>query len=395
VLPAVPLLLWPVAATAADGLTVWGWPIAAAVAIAVALAAATALLRLRRRNAELAQQGAEAAAEARLWASLLEAAPEGYWLWPVGTATGVGDAISPGRCSPDLSKSFGLPPDGGWESFRERLVARAPDDLETAVAALRGDGTPFDLTAEVADSGRVVQLIGRRAAAPGHGGADIIWVHDVTAPMRALAEARAAVIPAEAERESFEAVLNSLPLPIWRRRPDLRVDWTNAAYRRIVGGDPEIAAGDRELGANAIDRDGRGLGERALKTRVAQSESHPVVVDGTRRLFDFTETPLRRSDGLAYGLGGYARDVTALEEVQQELARHVASHAEVLEQLASGIAIFGSDMRLKFFNQSYVRLWGLDAGWLHGEPTMGEIIEALRARRRLPEHADFQRFKQE
>jgi signal transduction histidine kinase len=391
-------LLWPGGAAAADGAFTLDWPLAAVGGVVVALAAAVpVLLRMRRQVADLARRGEQATAAAQQCASLLDAAPDGYLFWPVGEAAlSDGDGGNGGHCSTGLSESLGLPPTGGWEQFRDRLVPRARNDLAAALTALRDHGRPFDLPVEVAESGRSLQLLGRRAAADGHGAADIVWVHDVTAAVQALAEARAAAERAEAERESFEMLLNSLPLPVWRRRADLGLDWCNAAYGRIVGRDPEAAAASgRELGAGVIDREGRGLGERALKTRVAQSESHPVVVDGARRLFDFNESPLWTADGGMNGLCGYAQDVTALEEVQQELARHIASHAEVLEQLASGIAIFGSDMRLKFFNQSYVRLWGLDAGWLHGEPTIGEVLEALRERRRLPEHADFQAFKQE
>jgi len=54
-----------------------------------------------------------------------------------------------------------------------------------------------------------------------------------------------------------------------------------------------------------------------------------------------------------------------------------------------------ADRRIQFYNTAYVRLWQLDEGWLRSEPDYGEILEALRERRRLPEYADFPAFKQE
>ena len=40
-------------------------------------------------------------------------------------------------------------------------------------------------------------------------------------------------------------------------------------------------------------------------------------------------------------------------------------------------------------------LWRLDERWLDSLPTMGEVLEDLRERRRLPEHADFPAFKKD
>src|SRR3546814_4674597 len=59
----------------------------------------------------------------------------------------------------------------------------------------------------------------------------------------------------------------------------------------------------------------------------------------------------------------------------------------------SAIAIFGPDKRLKFFNQAYVSLWNFEESWLESEPTLAELLEDLRERRRLPEYADFPAHK--
>src|SRR3546814_16425165 len=83
-----------------------------------------------------------------------------------------------------------------------------------------------------------------------------------------------------------------------------------------------------------------------------------------------------------------------METVQADLDRHIAAHAEVLEQLRSGIAMFGADGHLEFFNRGYSSLWRLDPEWLAGGPPLAEILEMLRERRRLPEVADFRAYKQ-
>src|SRR5690606_29462612 len=120
-----------------------------------------------------------------------------------------------------------------------------------------------------------------------------------------------------------------------------------------------------------------------------QSESHHIVIGGSRRLMEFCEFPT----GGGF-VGGIAQDFTSMESIQANLNLHVEAHAEVLEQLRSGIAMFGPDERLRFFNRGYSGLWRLDPEWLDSGPQLGEILELLRERRRLPEVADFRAYKQ-
>nr|WP_255542308.1 PAS domain-containing sensor histidine kinase [Azospirillum sp. INR13] len=175
------------------------------------------------------------------------------------------------------------------------------------------------------------------------------------------------------------------------RDRSLRLSWCNRAYARAVDGDPDsVVAEGRELTAT-----GPALAERARSGGFAQSDRAPVVIGTERRLLEVTEAPLPLTDGGGTLVVGYALDLTPLEELRGELDRHLTAHAEVLERLGTAIAIFGPDTRLTFFNQAYARLWDLDEAWLRTEPTNAELLEELRARRRLPEYADYQTFKRE
>jgi len=186
-------------------------------------------------------------------------------------------------------------------------------------------------------------------------------------------------------RERLQTLIDSLPIPIWRRDADLKLEFVNQAYARALETDrPQVLAKRRELAG------GSDLAQRARDLRSAQSESRPIVVAGDRRLFEFTELPL--ADG---GLAGHGLDVTSLESTQFELARHVQAHAEVLESLGTGIIILGPDARLKFFNDAYRRLFGLEADALRGEPALDQLLEMLRERRGLPEQSDFPAYKRD
>ncbi|WP_336139404.1 PAS domain-containing protein, partial [Klebsiella pneumoniae] len=60
---------------------------------------------------------------------------------------------------------------------------------------------------------------------------------------------------------------------------------------------------------------------------------------------------------------------------------------------AEAVAVFGPGKKLIFHNAAFAELWGLEPAWLLEEPTHGEILDRLRQRRRLPETADYAKWK--
>jgi signal transduction histidine kinase len=281
---------------------------------------------------------------------------------------------------------------GGTAGFRSVLLRFAAPDatlIEAAVARLRDEGAAFALAA-ASTTGARLDVIGRRAGGPdGAAVADIVWFLEPASTGELTAERDGA----RNERDSLRRVFDSLPLPIWRRRADdLALIEVNRAYAQAMEASPgQAVAEHREIGARVLGGHGRELAERARQTQVAQSESHHIVVGGQRRLMEFTEQPLEGAQEIL----GFARDFTDLETMQSELARHVAAHGEVLENVAVAVAIFNAEARLSFFNSAFAQLWRLEEDWLAAEPTLDELLERLRERRRLPEYADFRAFKRQ
>src|SRR3546814_105310 len=126
------------------------------------------------------------------------------------------------------------------------------------------------------------------------------------------------------------------------------------------------------------------------KADKACSETHHVVMGGARHLLEIVELPFGRDASL-----GLAVDRTELEEVQAELGRHIRVQSEMLENLSTAIAIYGRDLHLMFFNTAYAHLWELDEDFLQGHPHLGDVLEALRDRRRFPEYPNFPAYKRE
>ncbi len=352
----------------------------ALIALAALAAALAALAVLYRRRWQAAERVAGAAARtAERAEAQLAAAPLGCLaIAPAGAAV---------HGAPALFEALGL------GALTEAPLGAIPDAFEdedakalsAAIEDLRGRGAEFHMTLARKDGARVLEFRGARArAADGASVAELIWLHDVTESSRALADA-------EAERDSFKGLLDALPLPIWRRDGALDLVYCNRAYGRAVDEAPAQALTKAvELLGKAKAEAGRAIGRRALAARAPASEAHHVVIEGSRRLLEVGEYPTR--DGSLIGL---AVDRTDAEELQAELSRHVGAHADVLENLGSAIAIFGPDLKLKFFNSSYAHLWRLDENFLQREPELGDILEALREVRRLPEHANFPEYKRE
>lgn len=174
-----------------------------------------------------------------------------------------------------------------------------------------------------------------------------------------------------------DAALATVPGPVWRRNAAGEIVFANAAARPLL---------------DDLARSGS-LAARARETGREQSESRNLVIDGNRRLFEIFETP--EADGFGDGTIGFGRDVTALEQLQSDLARHVDAHAEVLEKLNSAIAVFGPDRRVVFANTAFALMWEIDPDRLETGPTLSEILDMARESRRLPEQSDFRAWRED
>ncbi len=368
--------------------------------LAVALGALAIAYWRRWKQAEA--EAAAARRRATKSEATLASAPLGCLVIVPDGAPGGGPGGGPGgpwvHGQPALMAALGLngQTEAALGAIPDAFEAADAKRLSAALAALRNQGDGFELRLQCKDGGRVLEVRGARATgATGATGAaqdtrgaessaDVLWFHDVTEVVRKTAHARA-------ERDGYKTLLDDLPLPIWRRDQELNLVYCNRAYGRIVDMDPDaVLTGAVELLGKAKAEAGRAIAARVLAVGASEIESHRVVVEGSRRLLEIGEHPAR--DGTLIGL---AVDRTEAEELEAELRRHVGAHDAVLENLGSAIAIFGPDLSLRFFNGSYSHLWGLDEDFLRTEPELGDILEALREARRLPEQSNFPEFKRE
>ena len=213
----------------------------------------------------------------------------------------------------------------------------------------------------------------------------VVLFHDVSAGIEALQGIKHENSILKKDLVYKSNIINSLPFPVWVRDKNFKIQYSNTQFNYLVPKEQQYSAKIN------IARKEKELSEKAYNTNVVQSEEIYVVINGKRNLYHFYEVPITDS-GLVMGT---CYDCGDKDQIKSELQRHVAAQSDLLESTASAVAVYGSDMKLKFFNQAFVKMWGLEEHWLVTQPSYTEFLNKLRSDRKLPEQIDFQLFKKE
>jgi signal transduction histidine kinase len=279
-----------------------------------------------------------------------------------------------------LTGISGLPQDHAeLLKFGRWLGLDAAQELKKGLDQLFADGRPFSQLLKTVDGG-VVEADGRAA-----GGRAILRLRDVAGRKRDLAQILDQHRQLVRDTLAGRTLLDALPMAAWFRGRDGRIQWVNAAYVKAVD-----ATGEAEVRGRQIElleaRQREAVAAALAKGQPFRERVH-IVIGGTRKAHDVVVLPL---EGASVGA---AIDVAALETAQGELDRHVAAYERTFDRVATGVAIFGPDQRLTFFNEAYRKLWQLDADRLAMKPTDGELLDRLRELSRLPEVVNYRDWK--
>jgi signal transduction histidine kinase len=279
-----------------------------------------------------------------------------------------------------LPERTGVPVDrAGFLAFGTWLQPESAGRLDRGVARLRERGEAFNLVLAT-NAGRLIEALGRTV-----GASATVRFRDLTGDRLAKAEIETRYNLLTAEVEAMRAMLSAAPMPIWLRDADGRLAWVNAAYAAAVEAAGEADAVKRKL--ELLDHTGRGMIARGRETAPFFSGRLPAIVASNRHIFDVADL------ASPTGSAGIAVDVTAIEAAEAALRREINFNARTLDQLATAVAIFGPDRRLRSYNAAYRALFDLDASFLDGMPDENAVLDRLRAARKLPEQADFRSWR--
>jgi signal transduction histidine kinase len=253
-------------------------------------------------------------------------------------------------------------------------------------------GHPFSLTVRPQGSVRILRIDGGPAPAGFAQRSALLWFHDVTETEQRKAALTESLERRSAALEALSSLIEAAPFPMWHRGPDLKLAMVNGAYVAAVEG--EDAAAVVRAGIELIDEaDGRDPLAEAADVRDRQqvaARTVPATVSGERRMMQVVEVPLGPN-----GVAGYAIDVEDQEQARTDLNRFVRAQRDMLDRLSAGVAQFGRDRGLIFFNQPFARLFSLTADFLADRPEFDRVIDAMREAGNLPEVRDFPDWKAE
>lgn len=220
----------------------------------------------------------------------------------------------------------------------------------------------------------------------------VLWFEDISDHHFELSSAQNKSAELQNESEKLSHILNSIDDPVWLYDHNGRIILCNPAYESLVQDKQEnIITTQKEI--SFIKKQGqKTLKELALSTfdsKLDSEEQRFANVGGDRKSYLVRCNYINSNYVL-----GIAKDKTREDEMAKESERNISAYRGFMEHLRAGIALFSTDHRLQFYNSSFSQLWQLDELYLNSKPKLGDVLERLREQRRLPEQADFKRYKQ-
>ena len=115
-----------------------------------------------------------------------------------------------------------------------------------------------------------------------------------------------------------------------------------------------------------------------------------IVVNDAAETVSLHVIEIVRQDGSRIG---FATDAGTAAAAERTLTRFVQTMTETFAHLTVGLAIFDRNQTLALFNPALVQMWQVEPAWLARRPSLRDILDELRAIRRLPELEDFHQWR--
>jgi signal transduction histidine kinase len=266
---------------------------------------------------------------------------------------------------------------------REAILARggelAPEDGEGAPPAIARAAAAGSARTErrhvvVAGSRRLLEI----TEMPDAAGGTIGFAIDCTALERVEGEMARHV-------NAHGQVLENIQAAVAIYGPDKRLNFFNSAFARLWDVEEEYLAGEPWLD-ELLERlrERRRVPEfadfRAFKRQ--QLDLFGSLIEPQTELMHLPDDRTLSVSVSPHPLGGLIfvyEDVTNRLALERSYNTLIEVQRETLDNLFEGIAVFGSDGRLKLHSPNYRKIWGLSEADLDGEPHFSEIVEKTRA----------------
>lgn len=263
--------------------------------------------------------------------------------------------------------------------FGKWLEQAAASDLKAGLDALFEHGRAFNMIVRTRAGGHL-EAEGRTA-----GGRALLRLRDVIGYKRDLARIIDQHTRMRDDIEACRALLDNVPSPIWFRGTDGRLSWVNRAYCTAVEAASAAEVSERQI--ELLEMRQRQAVDRLAKRGDIYRERAELLLGGELKPHELVVVPLDHHQA------ALALDVGAVEQAQGELDRRSAAYERTLDKVATAVAIFSADRKLSYFNEAFLKLWGLDPAFLKTRPTETVVLDKLRDAGRLPETTNYRDWR--
>lgn len=191
--------------------------------------------------------------------------------------------------------------------------------------------------------------------------------------------------------QARDAIFETLGSAVAIFGSDKRLEFFTRAYAKLWGLDPGWLQ-DRPDFGEVLEK----LREMRRLPEVADFRAFKAAATAKFNALNTAETEtLHLPDGRAlsattapYGDGGLAfayDDLSERLDLERSVNELSAVQRETLDNLHEGVAVYGSDGRLKLFNPVYARLWKLDDAVLAAGPHLTDVVERTKTLTPPPE----------
>lgn len=268
--------------------------------------------------------------------------------------------------------------------------------LEEKVRETQRTGKDFVLPLPVSGSPRRLLVVGGIADTVIYpNGAALLWFFDSTDSLREL-EARTE--ESEKAKSAFAALaglIESAPLPMWHRSPDLSLNFVNMAYVEAVGASDgfQVVQDGIELLEPENGKTAAAFASEAMQKGQKIERIVSATLGAERRQLRVFDIPLG-TDGSS-GVAGLAIDIQDLTAARNEFRQLSDAQRHLLNMMSAGVVQFGSDYSLIFANLPFQRQFAFRDQWLTEKPEFARVLDRMRENGKLPEVRDFPAWRGE
>jgi PAS domain-containing protein len=176
-------------------------------------------------------------------------------------------------------------------------------------------------------------------------------------------------------------VLEKLGTGIVIYGPDTRVRFFNSAFARLWGLEEDWLA--------TLPTNGEILEELRVRRRLPEQADfqaykkqrlalYTSLIEPLEELLYLPDERVLRSVVNPHPQGGLlytTEDVTDRLTLERSYNTLIAVQRETLDNLHAAVAVFGSDGKLKLYNQAYARIWNFQSALLSVEPHVSDLVE--------------------